>query len=142
MTAGAAAGGPVIDWDVLREAAVEAASHSYSPYSGFAVGAGFSVVENGWYLHTLADANLMHAVRLIAGHLHPEQVGPAAQRALAEAEERRRLAGEQALPPFQETKRPSSVPAKRRSRRTLSSRTTRVKVWSGMPLSILVQLAP
>ena len=30
---------PIIDWDVLRAAAIEAASHSYSPYSGFAVGA-------------------------------------------------------------------------------------------------------
>ena len=26
--------------------------------SGFAVGAGFSVVENGWFLHTMADASL------------------------------------------------------------------------------------
>ncbi len=29
-----------------------------SAIAGFAVGAGFSVIENGWYLHTLADANL------------------------------------------------------------------------------------
>jgi cytidine deaminase len=37
---------PDIDWDALRAAAVEAATHAYAPYSHFRVGAA-GLVDNG-----------------------------------------------------------------------------------------------
>ena len=52
------------------------------------------------------------------------------------------LKHDQSRPPFHEINRPSSVPAKSRSLRTSSSRTTRVNAFAGRPLLIRVQVFP
>jgi cytidine deaminase len=50
-------GGPVIDWPALRDAAIDAARHSYSPYSHFRVGAA-ALVDDG---RIISGANIENA---------------------------------------------------------------------------------
>ncbi len=69
---------PTIDWDALREAAREAMSHAYAPYSNFPVGVAALVddgrivsgcnVENASYGVTLcAECGLVSALHLSGG---------------------------------------------------------------------------
>ena len=69
---------PLIDWEALREAAREAMSHAYVPYSHFPVGAAALVddgrvvtgcnVENASYGVTLcAECGLVSALHLTGG---------------------------------------------------------------------------
>lgn len=67
-----------VDWDALHEAAVEAASHAYAPYSGYPVGAAALVddgrtvvgcnVENAAYgVGLCAECGLISALRIGGG---------------------------------------------------------------------------
>jgi cytidine deaminase len=68
---------PVIDWAALRSAALRAAEHSYSPYSGFAVGAAAlcadgrvvvgANIENASYGVTMCAENAMVAAFQMGG---------------------------------------------------------------------------
>ncbi len=71
-------GGPVIDWPALRAAAADAATHSYSPYSHFRVGAAALVddgriitganIENASYgLALCAECSLVSALHMGGG---------------------------------------------------------------------------
>jgi cytidine deaminase len=68
---------PEVDWDVLRAAALEAASHSYAPYSGYHVGAAALVddgrvvsgcnIENASYGIAMCGENSMIAQFVMGG---------------------------------------------------------------------------
>lgn len=68
---------PTIDWDVLRAAALAAAERSYSPYSGFAVGAAALCddgrivsgcnIENASYGVSMCGENSMLAQFIMTG---------------------------------------------------------------------------
>ena len=57
--------GTGIDWDALREAAREAMTHSYSPYSRFPVGAA-ALVEDGRVVSGCNVENASYGVTLCA----------------------------------------------------------------------------
>lgn len=67
-----------IDWDELRDAAADASRHSYSPYSGFAVGAAGLLrdgsrirgtnVENASFVAGLCAETALVGAMVAAGH--------------------------------------------------------------------------
>jgi cytidine deaminase len=66
--------GQAVDWDRLRSAAVEAATHAYAPYSGFPVGAA-ALVDDGRVVAGCNVENAGYGVTLCAecglvGQLH------------------------------------------------------------------------